>query len=65
MQLDENLLVRANSIVANHPELSSTILFLSSNPITRGLPVTLVLWFFWFVQRGGSYPHRAVYWQFS
>jgi undecaprenyl-diphosphatase len=58
MRPDEQLLVLSNSIVETYPDLSSFLFFLSTNPITKGIPVVLVIWSLWFYRRDGLYPHR-------
>ena len=59
MRPDEQLLLLANSNAGTHHDLSLVIFFVSSNPVTKSIPVILVIWSLWFVQRAGTYPCRA------
>lgn len=55
---DEQPLVLSNSIVENYTDLSSFLVFLSTDPITKGRPVVQVIWSLWFYRRDGLNPHR-------
>ena len=59
MRPDEQLLLLANSNAVTHHDLSLVIFFVSSNPVTKSIPVILVIWSLWFVQRAGTYPYEA------
>jgi undecaprenyl-diphosphatase len=57
--LDEHLLHLANSVQLISARFNYALAEVSSNPLTKGLPLVALFWGFWFAKSGGAYPYRA------
>ncbi|MFD2738297.1 phosphatase PAP2 family protein [Sulfitobacter aestuarii] len=56
--MDLELLSYLNSLIGRVPEFDIAYRRISSNPVTKGIPIIALLWFFWGRRKEGAYVYR-------